>query len=481
MNTEPRVVSANNSERRSVLVVDDEASNRRLLKAMLEVLGVDVTEAAGGKAALELLTAPDNNIDLVLLDMMMPGFDGMQVLETLAASGLTPSFLVVVVTAHDDRHLRRIALEAGAIDFVTKPLDRIELVAKCRTMLELRRMRRVLEEREFLNQQRLEAVVAHAPSAIDVRDLEHRYTLVNDAFCKMFGEGPVGDVVGRTDHQVLPPDVLQRSRHAVARLQAGEGFIEEEPINSGQEGISVLTQRFPLHNSAGVMTEVVTIRTDITHRKSIERQAAERALWEDRVWTAIGDGRLLVYSQPIVDIATRETVADELLIRLRDAETDEVLPPGAFLPQCEQHGLIPVIDRYMIGRAIDLAETGRHVSVNITGQTIGDPTAMSEILAALVAAGPAVTDRIIFEITETIALASPAIAKTFSQGMRDLGCRVALDDFGTGYGAFTELRHLALDSLKIDLSFVQNMLEDRADERIVNTIIFVARQHGLTT
>ena len=65
--------------------------------------------------------------------------------------------------------------------------------------------------------------------------------------------------------------------------------------------------------------------------------------------------------------------------------------------------------------------------------------------------------------------------------MRNLGCRVALDDFGTGYGAFTELRHLDLYSLKIDISFVQNMLEEPGDERAVSTILLVARIYGLLT
>jgi len=178
-----------------------------------------------------------------------------------------------------------------------------------------------------------------------------------------------------------------------------------------------------LRDSAGAITELVTIRTDITQGKEIEREAAERARWEDRIWAAIGDGTLLVYSQPIVDIATRETVAEELLVRLGSVDTEAILDPAEFLPQCEKHGLIPVIDRYMVGCAIDLAHTGRAISVNITGQTIGDPAAMSEILQALTAAGRDAAEKINFEITETIALASPGIAKTFSQGMRDLGCR----------------------------------------------------------
>lgn len=329
--------------------------------------------------------------------------------------------------------------------------------------------------------QRFEAVVANSPSAISVCDLQLRYTLVNRAFCQLFGQKSAADVIGRTKDEVLPPDALASSRVAADRILAGERFFEYESITLGRENFLLVTQQFPLHNSTGAITEMVTVRTDITHRRNAEQAAIERATWEERIRAAIGTERLLIYSQPIVDIATRETIEEELLIRLRDSETDEVLLPGAFLPQCQQHGLMPVIDQYMVGRAIELAGSGRRVCVNITGQTIGTPTVMQEIIDALVAAGPDKTEKILFEITETTALGSPEVAGAFSRSMKSVGCRVALDDFGTGYGTFTELRHLELDSVKIDQSFVKSLLVEGGDERVVNSIILVARLYKLTT
>ncbi len=337
------------------------------------------------------------------------------------------------------------------------------------------------KQRQAVEKRRFESVVGKTPSAISVRDSQHRYTMVNSAFCELFGYDSIDDVIGRTEDEILPPEVLQRSKQTAPRLLAGDTSVEEETIQIGPDRTSYVTHRFPLRNTAGAITELVTIRTDITHRKKIEQEAAERAKWHDLVTTAISEGRLLVYSQPIVDIATRQTVEEELLVRLRAADSEEVSPPSAFLPQCERHGLMPVIDQYMVGRAIELARNGRQVSVNITGQTIGDATATNKIIEALSAAGPDVTDRIIFEITETTALASPEMARAFSAAMSGLGCRMVLDDFGTGYGTFTELRHLDLYALKIDLSFVRDMLADRDDERVVNTIIVVARAYGLTT
>lgn len=328
---------------------------------------------------------------------------------------------------------------------------------------------------------RFEAVVANTPSAISVCDLDLRYTLVNRSFCELFGQNAIADVIGRTKDEILPPETLESSRHAVSRLLAGETFQTDESIAVGSDNIVLVTHQFPLRNAAGEITELVTMRTDITHRKHAEQVTADRAMWEERITSAAADGRLLVYSQPIVEVHSRATVEEELLVRLRDSQTGKILLPGEFLPQCERHGLMPTIDQYMVGQAIELAHQGRHVCVNITGQTIGNTAAMAQIQRDLTNAGKQTAEKILFEVTESTALGSPEIARTFSQNMSSLGCRIALDDFGTGYGTFTELRNLKLNSLKIDQSFVRNLLTDQDDQRAVQAITLVARTYNLTT
>lgn len=119
-----------------ILVIDDEARNRRLLVAMLEAEGYVTEEAANGMQALEL--AQQNPPDIILLDIMMPGMDGYDVARALKAGEATRLVPVIMVTALDDRESRLRGLEAGAEEFVTKPVDRWELRVRVRNLLKLK-------------------------------------------------------------------------------------------------------------------------------------------------------------------------------------------------------------------------------------------------------------------------------------------------------------------------------------------------------
>ena len=126
-----------------ILVVDDEGRNRRLLTAMLEADGYAATEAADGAQALEL--ARQSPPDLVLLDIMMPVMDGYAVAQALKAHAATRAIPVIMVTALDDREARLHGLEAGAEEFVTKPVDRNELRIRVRNLLRLKEFSDVLQ------------------------------------------------------------------------------------------------------------------------------------------------------------------------------------------------------------------------------------------------------------------------------------------------------------------------------------------------
>lgn len=328
----------------------------------------------------------------------------------------------------------------------------------------------------------MRSIISNAPNAIVVRNVHNGFEFANQAFADLFGLADPDVIVGGTPVEDLAPqnpELIRKILDAEAAALRGEVAKFEHEFAVGNQRSTLEIQLFPVDDGRGKMQSVGGIGTDVTERARVERRLRERLDFEKFLSQAINDGRLLVYTQPIADARTGQLVEEELLVRL-NGPSGELIAPGDFLPQARRFGLMPTIDRFMVARGIELARAGRHVAVNISADSIGDPETIDTIVAQLRQAGDAAT-RVSFEITETTALATTEIAQRFSDDMSSLGCRLALDDFGTGYGTFTELRGLVLHKLKIDRSFVTGLLGNKRDETIVRMIVDIATEFGLLT
>ena len=126
--------------RRSVLVVDDERTNRELVEVYLQDVDCDVLHAAGGREALDAIRC--HSVDLVLLDINMPDLDGLEVCALIKHAPATKLLPVVMVTGRSAMEDHVNALDAGADDFLVKPISRVELLARVRTLTRLDRLHR---------------------------------------------------------------------------------------------------------------------------------------------------------------------------------------------------------------------------------------------------------------------------------------------------------------------------------------------------
>jgi diguanylate cyclase (GGDEF)-like protein len=205
--------------------------------------------------------------------------------------------------------------------------------------------------------------------------------------------------------------------------------------------------------------------------------------WIPRIDKAIEAGDLYFVGQPIVNIAAREEGLFwlELLIRLRDK--GHSILPGAFMPAIERYAMAPRIDRLVIETAIDWLTRNRgnygncRLSINLSGATINEPAFVGELVERLQELGD-LAGSLCFEITETVAISNLAEATGLIEKARDFGCRFALDDFGSGLSSFSYLKHLPVDYLKIDGSFVRDLADDPTDAAIVRAITEVGRTLG---
>jgi diguanylate cyclase (GGDEF)-like protein len=219
-----------------------------------------------------------------------------------------------------------------------------------------------------------------------------------------------------------------------------------------------------------------------------ERRRRGEVLWANRIRDALDRDRLRLYCQPIVPLnpAGKGGWSCEVLVRMLD-DRDELIPPMAFIPAAERYDLMPLVDRWVIEAVIKHWQSRRGIfdriekcNINLSGQSLAQEGFLELILNAFDNSGfpPAMA---CFEITETAVVANMTNAQRLIRELSARGCRFALDDFGSGLSSFTYLKHLPVDYLKIDGSFVRDMLSEPIDAAMVRAIADIGHTLGLKT
>src|SRR5690606_7730357 len=186
--------------------------------------------------------------------------------------------------------------------------------------------------------------------------------------------------------------------------------------------------------------------------------------WAARINNALEENRFDLFRMAIQPLQADEPGAHyELLLRMRD-ENGSLVSPDLFIAAAERYGLIASIDRWVVEHAFrwlvsdtDERERLALCSINLSGASIADNEFLPFVIRQFQRSGLDAT-KICFEITETAAIASFAQASRFINALKELGCKFALDDFGTGLSSFGYLKNFPVDFLKIDGSFVKEIL-----------------------
>ncbi len=210
--------------------------------------------------------------------------------------------------------------------------------------------------------------------------------------------------------------------------------------------------------------------------------------WAARINNALEENRFELFRQTIQPLQPGlDTGAHyELLLRMRD-ENGTIISPELFIVAAERYGITPSIDRWVISHAFrwlvseaDERERLALCSINLSGQSLADEKFLPFVIDQFRTSGLE-GERICFEITETAAIASYSQANRFINSLQELGCKFALDDFGTGLSSFGYLKHFPVNFLKIDGSFVKEILHDPIDREMVRSINEIGHLTGKQT
>ncbi len=433
------------------------------------------------------------------VDVQIHGADGTQFwastwISSIEIDGVAMWLLVASDISEQRQLTERLSYQASH-DSLTKLFNRREFEARAQALIER---------------------TDHSDGALLFIDLD-QFKLVNDTSGHRAGDELLVQLAAVMREKLRPEDVLGRlggdefgvllagastvddAMHAAERLRRSiEGFVfnwEQRTYTvSASFGLVLLSSASSIkelfaHADSACYLAKEAGRNRIHVYEENDAVVTDRIgemEWVNRIRDALREDRLLLDFQELHPLQSRGEAGAyvELLLRLR-GEDGSVVFPGAFLPAAERYGLMPLIDLWVVETALSnidrIHPDGKHLStcaINLSGASLED-NGLFERIEHLVTMHGIDPRRVMFEITETVAMRNFAVSSAFIARLRSLGCRVALDDFGAGMSSFGYLKNLELDVVKIDGSFVQAMATDRTSQSIIRAVVEIGHEQGL--
>jgi len=346
----------------------------------------------------------------------------------------------------------------------------------------------------------------------------NRTHVINDTYGMHIGDKVIAQV-GDLIRQRLPPGAMAArisgDRFAVllpAGLDDAAGFAEALRQSAEQVGASIGDGTMAVSISVGVAA-VEPRAQEFTHafaaaetackaandrgrnRVEVFQEADEsiiRRFTDINVVTnlrsAISENRLHLYAQLVLPLGEIHRQPHfEILLRMRDTD-GQTVGPDHFMSAAHRYQLMPEIDRWVVAEAMRrlqphaalLASGGVGFTINCSGQSLKDND-FTDFLTAQIAASGINPEALCFELTESAAVGNLVHTEALMRRLRKLGCGIALDDFGTGLSSLAYLRSLPISMLKIDGSFVRDVLKDAKAESTIQAIAQLARAMSLIT
>ena len=514
-----------------VLIVEDDAVTRALLDRIIRKRGHHTVLCESAEIALARLI--ERFYPVILLDVQLPGMSGLELSRHLRSQPDGDQYYILVGTGNDTPDDLRDILDAGASDYVAKPYHpdflNVRLTVAETQVKEIAARKRLERELLFLatrdpltkllNRSQLEPALSHAiitvqegrPAAVLYIDLDN-FKIVNDTLGHEAGDRLLTILSTLLKSATRPGDELVRfggDEFVVILLDAEleKALAVAERLREKVEEFRFLENgmTFRIGASIGIApvnalltpsellvaadTACYTAKAGGRNRVELycEKNTSLAQLiadtdWATKIGEAMKDGSLELWFQPVVATQSREMLYQETLLRYIDPGHTMIISPGAFLNSAQRSGQSTKLDRFVIERAVAMLEGDPAISVgvNLAAPSFKDTEIIAYIGDALQAHNVCAS-RFFLEITESEIISHLDQARQVLESIKEMGVQIALDDFGAGFSSLAYLKNLPVDFLKIDGSFMRDLVHNKFNQAIIRAIREVASIKNIKT
>ena len=521
-----------------ILVIEDEMQVRDNIQEILELEDFEAITAENGRIGIQMAKAEVP--ELIICDLMMPELDGYGVLTALRQYSNTATIPLIFLTAKADRSALRKGMLLGADDYLTKPFTPSELLQAIATRL---KKQAAFEERHTNQLKQVEAKLSHLVYHNGLTDLPNhlllrkrfekiktqvdyqvstailligldQLTSINSTLGNEFSESIVKSVAKRLTTCISNTDTLVHLNLGQFAILLTTIHCEGDTAKTAQKIISILSQPIQLNDHEVMLTASIGIafcpsngsnideltsnaEVAMNHAKQqggnqhrfytvdMKTASSNRLTLEASLRRALEREEFQVYYQPRVDLQSGEIISAEALVRWNHS-TRGIVSPAEFIPLAEETGLIIPIGEWVLHKACEQAKTWQRnhlaslkIAVNLSARQFFKQD-LGETIIQILIKNDLEPKFLELEITESTLMKDAKTAtKTLSQ-LRAIGVHLSVDDFGTGYSSLSYLQKFPFETLKIDRSFISNIVSSPANIAITKAIIQMAHNLNLT-
>ncbi len=489
----------------TILIVDDLRTNRMVMKKALENENYHFIEAGNGREAIEL--AIEHQPDVIIMDGLMPEMDGFEAVKTLRTLETFKRTPILMISSLSDEASKLKAIEAGVNDFITKPFEKMELILRCRSYMDIAQInsRYILSTKNphtrMPNQVALrQRILASVSATIVLMRIDHFRSVdafYGEAYARMLEK----EFVKYLTSYFQSLDLMVLCYHTAPgefvvlfddfKRDMGHIDLHEfcKMLHEHIQSYEIELDKFSYDVSATLcfasgsenLYEDASFAMDwvIEQKKTyvIMNEVIEKLKEETKeninkvhmVKKAIEEDRIVPYFQPIYDNRLGEITKYETLVRLV-AEDGKIISPFFFLDAAKNGNYYLQITTIMLEKVFAIFKyVDSEVTVNLSYLDMAS-TLVTEKLFKLLKENPDTAKRVTLELLEDEAIEDDVVFEEFIQKVREYGVKIAIDDFGSGYSNFQRIMRISPDFVKIDGSIIKNIATDQKSQVLTNVI-----------